>query len=630
MVKALRGVSLVGLAMLSCSVHAQPQHSERALVIRGATLIDGNGGPPIPDAVVVIQGDRFVAAGSRADVKQPSGAKVINAAGKYIVPGLIDAKSNYTSAYGEAYVNWGVTTAVVTGGGMGDPSVAERDAINHGLLTGPRLILSYSTLTGPGADGKRQDDGMPGRNGFVGHSPAEARHIAQQFLTAGADILSANDGDGSPEIYRAFVEEAHKAGVSTAMRAIGPGTLAREAALMGADVLIHTGNAGNQIALDPQKWAKSTIFSPDAYADMDPAKATAMIALLIEHGVALEPDMMAADRGFSKNWARVQAEAATFYDAPGLRSYVSRQVVQGLQENVKSPDTYLDSDALDQRARGFRNHVAFLKQFVDAGGHIVAASDVPQTPAGFGLLQELAVFEEDIGLTPMQALQAGTKWTADAFKLRDLGVIAAGKYASLVIVDDDPTKTVLNLRKISQVVKEGRIVDRRYHADYLAGTFKTGLLREGGYSFGSPAVEGMRKTAQVKQATWNAKPPRNAGFGGQAGGFDSKLDATPGIESIFPYTVPQGSAATEMTIRGFNFSSGSELLVDGKVVRAKVVDRQTIQAVLDASIFAKAGRFYVMVRNNGALTTPEWGDTSNAATLTVPYPFTTKFSRNRF
>src|SRR3954470_17946962 len=76
----------------------QPQ----ALVIQGGTLIDGNGGAPVPNSVIVIQGNRIMAVGRGGQVQVPAGVTVINAAGKWVTPGLIDAKSNWNWPYGEA------------------------------------------------------------------------------------------------------------------------------------------------------------------------------------------------------------------------------------------------------------------------------------------------------------------------------------------------------------------------------------------------------------------------------------------------------------------------------------------------------------------------------------------------
>src|ERR1051326_4314706 len=88
-------------------VAAQAQ-APQALVIQGGTLIDGNGGAPVPNAVIVIQGSRITAVGRAGQVQVPAGATVINAAGKWVTPGLIDAKSNWNWPYGEAYLRYGV------------------------------------------------------------------------------------------------------------------------------------------------------------------------------------------------------------------------------------------------------------------------------------------------------------------------------------------------------------------------------------------------------------------------------------------------------------------------------------------------------------------------------------------
>jgi imidazolonepropionase-like amidohydrolase len=602
---------------------------EAAIVIEGGTLIDGNGGTPLQDASVVIQGNRITRVGRRGQVQRPAGAREINAEGKYILPGLIDAKSNYASIYGEAYIVWGVTSGVWSGGG-GDAGTAERDAINHGMFTGPRLFVSFAAVNGPGPDGKKQDNGIPGRYPYIAHSPEESRRLSQQFLAAGADFLSAGDGDGAPEIFAPVVEEAHKAGKAAVMRTVGPGTAAKECARLGCDVLIHTGEAGVQLVKDEtrDKWKNYIALPPDPYADMDDAKVPEMVKLLTDNHVALEPDIMAADRGFSKGWKRVQQEDANFFSDPELGAYYPLLQQKGLLENVKSPETYLNPQQLQLRAAGFRNHMRFLKAFVDAGGKIVPASDIPQTPPGLGVHQELAAFVEDVGLTPMQAIMAATSWGADAFKLKDLGRIETGKLADVIIVNDDPTRDILNLRTISTVIKDGKVQDRSYHRDYLAKTFKAGLYDNGSCCFSTPVVEGGPWLAALKQATW--RPDNlNGGFAG-AGGIDSELSPTPGIESIYPHTVKQGSTATILTLKGFNYVRGSQAFVDGKPVPTQIISRTELRATVDVAFLAKAGRYSVRVKNPQPVAAAEWGDTSNPAKLLVPYSFTTATSENRF
>ena len=602
----------------------QPQ----AIVITGGTLIDGNGGAPVPNSTIVIQGNRITQVGG-ANIQRPAGAQLINAAGKYIIPGLIDAKTNYASNFGEAYIVWGVTSGVWSGGG-GDAGTAERDAINHGVFTGPRLFVSFAAIDGPGPDGKKQDNGIPGRYPYIVHSPEESHRISQEMLSAGADFLSAGDGDGAPEVFAPAVEEAHKVGKAAVMRTVGPGTAAPQCAMMDCDVLIHTGEVGVWITTDQtrDKWRNYIGLPPDEYSDMDDAKVPGMVKLLVDHHTALEPDIMAADRGFSKGWKRVQQEDAEFFKDPNLNAYYPLVQRAGLLENVKSPDTYLNPQELQLRAAGFRNHMRFLKAFVDGGGHIVPASDIPQTPPGLGVHQEMAAFVEDVGLTPMQAIMAATSWGADHFKLNDLGRIQQGKLADLVILNDDPTRDILNTRKISTVIKDGKVQDRTYHRDYLSKTFKAGLYDDGSCCFATPVVESVAWMLALKQATWRPNN-LNGGFAG-AGGIDSSISPTPGIESIFPYTLKPGSPATTITLKGFNYIHGSQAYIDGKPVPTRVVSRTEIQATADAGLLSKPGRYSVVIKNPQPVAVPQWGDTSNPAKLLVPYAFTTQTSDNKF
>src|SRR5262249_47394572 len=85
------------------------------LVIQGGTLIDGNGGAPVANSVVVIQGNRITAVGAAGQVQIPAGAQVVNANGKYVLPGLWDAQTNYSWFNGELNLNQGVTSIVDIG-----------------------------------------------------------------------------------------------------------------------------------------------------------------------------------------------------------------------------------------------------------------------------------------------------------------------------------------------------------------------------------------------------------------------------------------------------------------------------------------------------------------------------------
>src|SRR4051794_13932911 len=109
--------ALLGCATLFALVASAPvgaQGQQQTLVIQGGTLIDGNGGAPVANATVIIQGNRITQVGR--GLRAPAGAQVIDANGKYVLPGLIDAKGNWNWQYAQPYLMYGVTTVVVSGG----------------------------------------------------------------------------------------------------------------------------------------------------------------------------------------------------------------------------------------------------------------------------------------------------------------------------------------------------------------------------------------------------------------------------------------------------------------------------------------------------------------------------------
>src|SRR5215475_9433219 len=139
--------------LLACAaaipVIAQGQQ-QQVLVVQGGTLIDGLGGAPVQNSVVVITGNRITGVGRQGQVQVPAGAQIVNATGKWVLPGFFDAKANWYWEYGEAFLNHGVTSAIISGG-RNNLGLATRDAINHGIFPGPRLYQSVVNIGGPGS-----------------------------------------------------------------------------------------------------------------------------------------------------------------------------------------------------------------------------------------------------------------------------------------------------------------------------------------------------------------------------------------------------------------------------------------------------------------------------------------------
>jgi hypothetical protein len=612
---SLAAFAVLLMAGSTATVEAQGQ---QAIVIQGGTLIDGLGGAPIANSVVVIESDRISAVGAAGQVDVPNGAQVIDASGKWVLPGLVDAKANWNWMYGEAFLHYGVTSAMVSGG-RNNSGLADRDAINHGIYRGPRLFQTAVTINGPGPNLDRGQNYAPGEGSRRIYTGEEGVEHVRTLHDAGVDFITFQNGDGPPELFAPAVEEAQDLGMGVVFRAMGPQTRAREVCEMGDGiVLVHTGNVGSQIAADEEKWATYIGLPPQAYVDMDEAKVDPMIQHLRGCNAYLEPDLIATARGFPSSWQRIREEAHSVFEDTNLTSYYPAYAIGDLYDNIEMPETWMEPDALATRRTGFQNHTRFLKRYVDAGGKLVAASDITQSAPGLGLHAEFTVFVEDVGLTPMQAIQAATKWVSEGFREPDVGSIEVGKFGDVLILDADPLQNIWNTRQIHMVIKGGEIVDRNYNPAHRAWLFANTRDADAG-----PVVTGDDWAEAVKDATFRPNVNSVRGEPGLPGIVPNfHTSPTPGIEGMTPHTVTRGAGDTTINITGFNFVQRSLVYVDGAAVPTTVNSRTEITATVPANVLASAGKLEVVVKNPEPISQPVWGDTSNAAYLLVPFEFT--------
>ena len=622
--------SLLATGLAVCGTGIQLAHSQQqnALVIQGGTLIDGNGGAPVANSVIVIQGNRITAVGRAGQVQVPAGAKTIDARGKWVTPGLIDAMSIGNWMYGEAYLRWGVTSAVVNAA-KGDQGDAERDAINHGIYAGPRLF--QTALDARGRDLK---------------TPEDARAFVHKAIAAGADVLGTDDGEAPPDVFAAYADEAHKAGKGVVMRCVGPETRAKSCVLAGADVMLHTGLVGVEMNKDSDKWKGYVGLPPDVYCDMDPTKEKDMVTFLAAHHTAVVPNFVAADRGFPSSWERIQREDHEIFEDPNLQVYLPQYAMADLWDNAKSPEDYLTPDQISIRTCGFKNHAKFVGDLMAAGGVALPSMDDTQSAPGLGVHQEMAIFQEDAHVPPMKILQAATKWAAEYFRLKDIGTIEVGKLADIDVVNADPTQDIMNMRKLDTVIKDGDVVDRDYHPSYQGGMFAND--RD---SYDAAPVTNVAWANMIKQMSARGqevpKPYMTVtapnghevgilpGVAAQRKGPglgsipDYTLSPTPGILAIAPRTVLQDTPDTVVTLTGVNFVARSVVYVHGVPVRTMVDSATKIRFVLPKGKLSEAGKVDVVVKNPIPMAIPELGDTSNMAHVLVPFAFSTELARNK-
>lgn len=439
--------------------------AQRNLVIEGGTLIDGTGRAPLRDAVIVIEGNKIAAVGQKGQVSSPAGAQVIQAPGKFILPGLIDLHVHWDSWMPELFLAHGVTTAVDLS--STDWTVRQRQILLEGRMRGPRLFVSAGI-----GGGRLLWDSPP--------SPAaESAQIARQLTREAGPgrekyNLTKAYTELTPDQLQAIADESHKAGRNVVVHL---GSLdARQAAEAGVDALAHASGVAVATILDPVKAEELRNFarlgiSVDYplyvmyHAFMDPAKVDDLIALLVQKNVRIEPDLVnTSGRGLPTHREVWKAEDSRLLQDPNLH-----YIPLDNQGRVFYYDAWdqLDSQQRDQFLRGYANLQTFLHKFVQAGGKLLAGCDTASfVLPGVCLHREMELYVE-AGLTPLQAIQAATKNSAEFLQESELGTIEPGKLADLLIVRENPLANIRNTKTVEVVIKDGEVIDTRYHDDFV-------------------------------------------------------------------------------------------------------------------------------------------------------------------
>ena len=427
-------------------------------VISGGTLIDGNRGKPLKNAVVVIQGNRITSVGTKGAVKIPRNARIIAAENKFILPGLIDLHVHYAEWHGELHLAHGVTTVKDTGNPVEWLEPLSK-AISEGRVVGPRLFYTGNSLTSP----------KPIRDHHIGLESPEMGRLAVQVLNEHGAVAAKVHQQISVELLRAVAEEAHRLGmpVTGHLRRIG----AREAVLAGIDGLEHaTGiprSAGDDPLFlnttDPENELIGYYDDLNEAAKMNEQNFAPLVKLLVERKVAIIPTLITWFRVATDHRAAFAAQDAKYSKIEELH-YVPERVLQMWRtSSIYEPKNSED----EKRFRiAYQKMGRFLKAFHDAGGQLLAGSATGESVPGLSLHREMLMLTE-LGLSPREVIQIVTRRNAEFLrKDRDLGTVTAGKLADIIIIDRDPLQDIRNIEAISVVIRDGTIVDRTYHPDF--------------------------------------------------------------------------------------------------------------------------------------------------------------------
>lgn len=400
-----------------------------ALAITGATLIDGTGKPAVADAVVVIEGDRITAAGPRSQVKIPKDASVVDARGKYLLPGLWDMHAHFEQVeWGPIYLAAGVTTVRDVGNEF-EFITAVRDAIKNGRGLGPRMLLAGIV-----------DGDSPGALGVIrANTPEEARAVVNRYKNAGFNQIKIYSSI-KPDILAVITAEAHRLGL-TVTGHIPNGMNAFQGVEAGMDQINHIQYLP---AVMRPKDFKPQQGVPPPPIDVESPEAKQAIQFFKAHGTVFDPTVALFELLFHPNDTPVSSfEPGVLKVAPELA---------GPLNNTGAPP----ANAPFLRSR-LEQYYAIIGALHRAGIPIVAGTD--QAVPGHSLHREIELYVKS-GFTPMEAIQAATIVPARVMKIdNEVGTIETGKRADLIILDANPLEAISNIRKISSVIAGGRLYD---------------------------------------------------------------------------------------------------------------------------------------------------------------------------
>jgi len=450
------------------------------LVLVGGTVIDvtdwGHSASDLRDAVVFIHDGRITAVGPRASLPIPKGSRVIDCTGKYLVPGLIDGYAGMSSqAQAKANLYMGVTTVVAVSDDIRGHVDTHASPTPHiYLLDSIGSTDDWSLLINRPEWAKKLADPKfpPGRS--VELSPEDtARQLADtaklgtRVLWLGHNITAANT--------QWIIERAHQLGMVTYGEfASTPYKVGIQA---NVDVLLHMGRY--ELGVVPDELQQPLMEDPEGSASRTAYGYSERLPTTDLH-------LRNYAKFIASHRAALMPTFSTFYlRLPNHRNLWKEPAAQLLSpESLNAPPDPVTGDAvyplapwtkhlpnitlhwMEESARKKADQQAdrlwgINRALFEAYPHYLAASGAPATGTmpGISMHTELEMLVR-LGLTPREALAAGTNNYSEQFNWHELGQIAAGRRADILVLDDDPTVQIWNVRHINTLFIDGNQIDR--------------------------------------------------------------------------------------------------------------------------------------------------------------------------
>jgi hypothetical protein len=453
-----------------------PQNLVAPIVLAGGTVIDvtnwGRSARDLVDSIVLIDQGKIVAVGSRADVAIPKDARVIDCTGKYLIPGLIDGFAGMNSqGQASAFLYMGVTTVVAS-------ADARRGHVDLSANPRPHIYMldsigstdDWSLLIGqPGWAAKLREGAHPVELSpdDTAHQLNDTAHLGTRVVWIGGDITAANT--------QWIVTHAHQLGLATYGEFVAtPYTVGVEA---GIDALLHMGRY--ELGVIPDELQRPLVQDPNGppattaydYAEHLPpgdAHVRTYARFLAIHHAALMPTFSIYFQrlpGHRNLWLEPAAsllDPSGLYDPPDRATGELTYPLASWQKRLPAIAQRYFEEGQRKKAELSAMHLWQINQTLfNSYPHYLVASGAPVMGSMPGISEhtELEMLVR-LGLSSREALAAATNNYSLQFGWNELGLIASGRRADILVLDSDPTVSIWNARRISTLVVDGDILDR--------------------------------------------------------------------------------------------------------------------------------------------------------------------------
>jgi len=450
-------LSIGSALLLSPLSTAQGQSAPVPIVITHATVINPSTSSVQANQTVVITSDHITSVSGAGKVQPPNNARIIDATGQYLIPGLWDMHVH--SAFGDwfpggrdiilpLFIANGVTGVRDMGGDV-PVLLGWRKEITDGTIIGPRLIIS-----GPMLDGYLPNGKLRFPSSIPVTSSANAVAAVDSLKTQGVDFIKVQSVI-SHDAYLAAAAEAHKQGLPIVGH-VPDKVRIREVVEAGQKSIEHLMGIFEGCSTEEDKFIKGEGSLKLLLATQDKQRCDSLIKLLAQNETWQVPTLA---------WQR----GGTFLDQRDLKhqpldKYVPaywRDVTWRLFTDDMMPDLLRDPLALRQEY--FAHNLQMVGALHNGGVPFMAGTDTAPgvyIMPGFSLHDELANFVES-GFTPMESLKTATSNPARFLGMEgSFGSVEPGKIADLVLLSANPLEDIRNTEKISIVDANGRLFDR--------------------------------------------------------------------------------------------------------------------------------------------------------------------------